>query len=56
MGRTKHTPTTKQRPAIYFRVPQPVYDRLAELAKREGVTVSEATRMVLRDALKREAA
>jgi hypothetical protein len=54
--KTDTKPKPKGRPALYFRLPQPVYDRLREVADAEGITVAEAARMVLRDALRREAA
>jgi hypothetical protein len=54
--KTDTKPQPQGRPAIYFRLPQPTYDRLREVADAEGVTIAEAARMVLRDALRRKAA
>ena len=54
MGQKKTT--TKPRPALYFRVPQPLHNSLSLLAKREGVTVSEAARMALREFFRSKAA
>lgn len=48
--------TTAKKRALYFRVPAPLHTSLERLANREGVTVSEAARMALREFFRSKAA
>ena len=56
MARVKTIRRGERRPALYFRVPVPLHGKLKKIAETEGISVSEAARMVLRAALTKDAA